>query len=82
MKAVINYFLCVCVSQALRNTDNRVSLIWKHQLMQFNNISESMASAVVASWPSPAHLFKVSVRSIIDTTVSCIVLKFLCELFY
>ena len=71
------------MSQALRDTDNRVSLIWKHQLMQFNNISESMASAVVASWPSPAHLFKVGVISIVDIIiVSCIVLKFLCELFY
>ena len=49
--------------QALRETDNRVSLIWKHQLMQFNNLSESMAAAVVASWPSPAHLLSVSVTS-------------------
>ena len=28
--------------------------------MQFNNLSESMAAAVVASWPSPAHLLTVT----------------------
>ena len=49
--------------QALREADNRVSLIWKHQLMQFNNLSESMAAAVVASWPSPAHLLSVKIFS-------------------
>lgn len=55
-------------TQALRETDNRVSLIWKHQLMQFNNISDSMASAVVAAWPSPAHLLRVSLARVIAFT--------------
>ena len=39
--------------------DSKVSLIWKHQLMQFNNLSEHMAVAVVADYPSPAHLLSV-----------------------
>jgi hypothetical protein len=37
---------------------------WKNQLMQFNNFSESMASAVVSEYPTPAHL--ISAYSLCD----------------
>ena len=62
-----------CLLQALREADNRVSLIWKHQLMQFNNLSESMAAAVVASWPSPAHLLSVRIFSFFSPSISVFV---------
>ncbi len=39
--------------------ENKVPLIWKHQLMQFNNLSVNMAAAIVAIYPSPAHLLQV-----------------------
>ena len=52
-------FSMLILSQALEETDNKVALIWKHQLMQFNNVSENMASAIVAVYPSPAHLLRV-----------------------
>ncbi|XP_064406731.1 crossover junction endonuclease EME1-like isoform X2 [Halichondria panicea] len=42
--------------QALSDADSKVSLIFKHQLMQLNNVSEHMAAAVVSVYPSPAHL--------------------------
>ncbi len=48
-----------CV-QALSDADSKVSLIFKHQLMQLNNVSEHMAAAVVSIYPSPAHLLNVS----------------------
>ena len=48
-----------CV-QALSDADSKVSLIFKHQLMQLNNVSEHMAAAVVSVYPSPAHLLNVS----------------------
>ena len=44
----------------IQNSANQVSSTWKHQLMQLNNMSEPMASAVVAAYPSPAHLLSVS----------------------
>ena len=39
---------------------NQLSTTWKNQLMQFNNLSEPMAAAVVAEYPTPAHLISVS----------------------
>ena len=39
---------------------DQVGGTWKNQLMQFNNVSEPMASAVVAAYPSPARLISVS----------------------
>ena len=55
--------------------DNKVSLIWKHQLMQFNNLSINMAAAIVAVYPSPAHLLQVhnSIVSIYAVTQSSFV---------
>ena len=38
---------------------DKVALIWKHQLMQFNNLSTNMAAGIVAVYPSPAHLLQV-----------------------
>jgi hypothetical protein len=47
------------LAQELDKTDNKVALIWKHQLMQFNNLSLNMAAAIVSLYPSPAHLLQV-----------------------
>ena len=39
---------------------DQVGTTWRNQLMQFNNLSQPMAAAVVAAYPSPAHLISVS----------------------
>ena len=45
--------------QALMETDDKVGLVWKHQLMQFKNISEHQAAAIAAVYTSPAQLLRV-----------------------
>lgn len=40
------------------DSESQLSATWKNQLMQFNNLSEPMASAVVAQYPTPAHLIE------------------------
>jgi crossover junction endonuclease EME1 len=52
---------------------DQVGGTWKNQLMQFNNVSEPMASAVVAAYPSPAHL--ISAYSSLDAESAALLLQ-------
>ena len=44
----------------VQESDDQLATTWKNQLMQFNNVSESMALAVVAEYHTPSHLLSVS----------------------
>lgn len=44
--------------KALQQCDNKISLIWQHQLLQFSSVSNPIAAAIVAVYPSPAHLLE------------------------
>lgn len=60
MHAVVSLSTLV---QALSEAgSNKVSLIWKHQLMQFNNLSDHMAAAIVSNYSSPSHLLSVCIH--------------------
>ena len=55
----IGLSLLLLFSQALMEVDDKVGLVWKHQLMQFKNISEHQAAAIAAVYTSPAQLLQV-----------------------
>ena len=39
--------------------DDKLGLVWQHQLVQFKNLSEHQASAIAAVYSSPAQLLQV-----------------------
>lgn len=53
------YRTCILLSVTQVESGTQLATTWKNQLMQFNNFSEPMASAVVAEYPTPAHLISV-----------------------
>ena len=46
--------------QALAESEEKLPVIWEHQLMQFPAVSSQVAAAIAAAYPSPSHLMKVS----------------------